>query len=59
MKRQSAYIIINGKHLSADIKDGEVMGWQPITIPELNKDVTKCISYLENIREAMAETKGA
>lgn len=57
MKRQNVRVMFHNRVFPAEIIDGEVIGWQPITIHELNDGIDQCIIYLENIKGAMAETK--
>lgn len=49
---------INGEELGADIEDGEVIGWKPITMEMLNSDIETCITYLNDIRVAIKQSKG-
>lgn len=59
MKRSSVKEKIGEKEFSADIKDGEVVGWQPLTLDELNTNIPMCIAYLDLIRQAIERTKDA
>jgi len=55
--RQIAYVVIKEKRLSAEIDNGEVVGWKPITLDELNADIDQCIDYLEDIRSAIEKSR--
>ncbi|MBA7615798.1 hypothetical protein ES703_23084 [subsurface metagenome] len=56
MIRQYVTVVLDGTEFSAEIKDGEVVGWQPLTLKELNSDIDSCISYLGDIKEAIRQT---
>ena len=41
----------------AEVKDGEVVGWKPLTIKTLNENIDTCIDYLKEIKEAIDRSK--
>lgn len=59
MKRQNVSMRkIGDTELSASVTDGEVIGWQPLTLHELNTDIAACVRYLLEIKGAIQDTKG-
>lgn len=48
---------IGGQELTAEVEDGEVTGFRPISIAHLNKDVLACVTYITLIGNAMTKTR--
>ena len=57
MPRMNVSLPTRNEHLHAEVIDGEVVGFQPISINHLNSDIDTCIKYLETIKEAMERSK--
>lgn len=48
---------IGGEELTAEIENGEVVGFRPVNIVHLNKDILSCVTYITLIGNAMTKTK--
>lgn len=58
MSRQIVKLEINGEEHTADVKDGEVVGWRPLTLRDF-EDMLGCMAFLMHIEYAMRQTKPA
>lgn len=47
---------IGNEELTAEIEDGEVVGFRPISIVHLNRDALACVTYIMLIGNAMTKT---
>lgn len=56
MKRQIVQMEINGEPHSAEVKEGEVTGWQPLTLRDF-EDMLGCMAFLMQIEYAIRETR--
>lgn len=56
MKKQTVNVEINGKFHSAEVKDGEVISWQSLTLGDFD-DMLGCMTFLVQIEYAMRQTK--
>jgi len=56
MNRQVVEIDINGEPHSAEVKDGEVVGWRPLTLQDL-EDMLGCMAFLMQIEYAIRQTR--
>lgn len=50
-------IQVGDEELAAEIEDGEVTGFRPISIVHLNKDRLACITYIVLIGNAITKTE--
>lgn len=55
MRRKSIQVEINGQPHSAEVRDGEVIGWKSLTLSDL-EDILGCMAFLMQIEYAVRQT---
>jgi len=56
--RELVRIDIGKENLHGVVEDGEVTGFQPLSLRHLNQDILGCVAYITLIGNAITKTKG-